>query len=113
MEPTAVMLVTAATIGRGSDDLGGILTRNLLRMVRDSEQRPSTLIFLNGGVYLTTEGSPVKDELDALEALGIELLSCGTCLDFFQLRDKVQSGRASNMGEIYSRLAGAAKVISL
>jgi len=113
MADTTVVVLGSATIGRGDDTLGAVLTRNFLRMLRDNEPRPETLVFINSGVRLTTEGTPVLEEIQDLERLGVELLSCGTCLDFFSIRDKLIAGRASNMGEIYQRLGAAGKVISM
>ncbi len=107
------VVLSAATIGRGDDELGAILTRNFLRLLKDSEPRPQALIFMNGGVKLVVDGSPVLDELEALQALGVELLSCGTCLDFFELRAQVKAGRASNMAEIFAHLSGADQVVSM
>lgn len=113
MAEDTVVLFTAATIGRGDDELGAVLTRNFLKMLKDTEPRPATVLFMNSGVFLTTEGTPVRDEITAIAEAGVELLSCGTCLDFFKLREKVIAGRPSNMGEIYLRLHAAAKVITV
>jgi selenium metabolism protein YedF len=113
MLETTVVVLGSANIGRGDDTLGAVLTRNFLRMLRDNEPRPATLIFINTGVRLTTEGTPVLEEMLELEKLGVELLSCGTCLDFFNIREKLIAGRASNMGEIYAQLGAAGKVISM
>jgi selenium metabolism protein YedF len=113
MAQNMVVLLGSATIGRGDDELGAILTRNFLRMLKDNEPRPKTLIFMNGGVKLAVADSPVLDELEALEKLGVELLCCGTCLDFFELRASVKVGRASNMAEIFERLSQADKVLSV
>lgn len=113
MAQNIAVVLGAATIGRGDDELGAILVRNFLRMLKEQTPRPQTLVFMNGGVQLVVEGSPVLDELEALQGLGVELLSCGTCLDFFELRPRVKAGRASNMAEIFERLGAADKVLSM
>ena len=58
------------------------------------------MILINGGVRLALEGSPVLDDLHALEAAGAEVLSCGTCLDYFHAKETLRAGRVSNMQEI-------------
>lgn len=113
MALSMAVLISGATIGRGDDELGAILMRNFLRMLLEQEPRPQTVVFMNGGVRLAVDGSPVLDELAALQAKGVELLSCGTCLDFFGLRERVKAGRASNMAEIFQRLGQAEKVLSV
>jgi uncharacterized Fe-S cluster-containing radical SAM superfamily protein len=66
---------------------------------------------MNTGVKLTTEGSRALEDLQALEALGIEILSCGTCLGYFELTNKLRAGRVSNMYEIAGRLMEAGKLV--
>jgi hypothetical protein len=73
--------------------------------------RPKTLLFMNGGVKLVAEGSELLDALRELEADGAELLACGTCLDFFKLKEKLRAGKVSNMFEIASRLVAADRVV--
>jgi hypothetical protein len=72
---------------------------------------PWRVIFVNGGVRLASEGSELLTHLRDLENLGVELLSCGTCLDFFGLKEKLKAGRASNMFEILSSLAESTSVL--
>jgi len=69
------------------------------------------MIFVNSGIFLTTEGSEVIDALKELEEMGVEILSCGTCLDFFNRKDKLEVGLASNMFDITSALMQAEKVV--
>jgi AICAR transformylase/IMP cyclohydrolase PurH len=70
-------------------------------------------MFLNRGIFLTTEGSEVLDVLKELEASGIEVMSCGTCLDYFHRKDGLQVGRISNMYETLEILTGPGKVVTL
>ena len=74
---------------------------------------PDAIILLNAGVKLTVEGSPVLEDLVALEGKGVELLACGTCLGHFGLKDKIVVGQVSNMYSIAETLLGAGKVVAL
>lgn len=112
-EGARVILVGTDRLGRGSDELGSVLMRSFLYTLTQLPSPPDTMIFINAGVRLTTEGSPVLDELGQLQDRGTEILSCGTCLDYFGLRDKLAVGRVTNMYEIAETLASPARVLSL
>jgi intracellular sulfur oxidation DsrE/DsrF family protein len=75
--------------------------------------RPETIVFMNSGVTLVTDDSPVLGELRQLENQGIEILACGTCISRLQLADKVAVGQVSNMYTIADTLLRAEKIISL
>jgi selenium metabolism protein YedF len=107
---TAVFFASA-TVGHGDDDLGRILMVAFVKTLKSLSPRPKTLLFMNGGVKLTAEGSELVDALRELEADGAELLVCGTCLDFFHLKEKLGAGKVSNMFEIASRLVAADRVV--
>jgi selenium metabolism protein YedF len=107
---TAVFFASA-TVGHGDDGLGRILMVAFVKTLKSLVPRPKTLLFMNGGVKLTAEGSELVDALKELEADGAELLVCGTCLDFFELKDKLRAGKVSNMFEIASRLVAADRVV--
>ncbi len=108
-----VLLVTAEGLGRGDPELAAFLIQSFFRTLTEAETRPQTIIFLNSGVKLACQGSPVLDALSALEAGGIELLSCGTCLGYFGLKDSLAVGQVSNMAAIAEAMMHAGKVISL
>jgi len=108
-----VILVGTDRLGRGSDELGSVLMRSFLYTLTQLPSPPGTLIFINAGVHLTTEGSPVLDELRQLQDRGTEILSCGTCLDYFGLREKLAVGRVTNMYEIVETLTSPRRVIAL
>jgi selenium metabolism protein YedF len=107
---TAVFFASA-TIGHGDDDLGRILMVAFVKTLKSLVPRPKTLLFMNGGVKLAAEGSELVGALEELEADGAELLVCGTCLDFFHLKEKLRAGKVSNMFEIASRLVAADRVV--
>ncbi|MBC7242813.1 MAG: sulfurtransferase-like selenium metabolism protein YedF [Anaerolineae bacterium] len=107
-----VLLVKSNRMGHGDDELGEILIRGFFHTLTEMEDVPEVFIFLNSGVKLTTEGSPVLDDLRALEERGVEIYSCGTCLNFFGLTEALKVGAVSNMYSIGETLLSAGKVIS-
>ncbi len=107
-----VLLVKSNRMGRGDDQLGEILIRGFFHTLTEIEDAPAVMIFLNSGVKLTTEGSPVLDDLRALEERGVEIYSCGTCLNYFGLTESLKVGAVSNMYSIAETLLSAGKVIS-
>lgn len=109
---TAV-LVTEQVFGSGDDDLGEILMKGYFYTLSEGDVMPKVLIFLNGGVHLTVEGSPILKDLKALESKGVEILSCGTCLDFYHLTSKLEVGGISNMYTIVEHMNNCKKVVRL
>ncbi|MCF6465699.1 sulfurtransferase-like selenium metabolism protein YedF [Clostridium sp. Cult2] len=101
------------TMGEGSEELGKILIKSFIYTLTEATPFPSTLIFYNGGVHLTCEGSEVIKDLKKLEAEGVEIISCGTCLDYFEIKDKLQVGEISNMYTIYEKLKNPMNTIIL
>jgi selenium metabolism protein YedF len=92
-----VFLIQSEGLGRGDEQLGTMLMANFLRLLGKSEDKPSSLIFWNAGVRLACEGSPVLNRLKLLEEQGVELLACATCLEHFELTDKLVVGKPTNM----------------
>ncbi len=108
-----VVFITTDRMGSGNDELGALLMKAFVNTIRDISPRPKTIIFANAGVYLTTEGSPVLDSLKSLEEKGAAVLSCGTCLEFFKLKEKLRVGTVSNMYTIAETLFAASNVVKL
>lgn len=108
-----VIFVSSSELGRGSAELGEILIKSFMYTLVESDTPPQTMVFVNSGVKLTTENSPVLEYLITLNQRGVEILSCGTCLDYFNLKEKLCVGNISNMYTIYEKLGKAQKVISL
>ncbi|RKD32111.1 SirA family protein [Thermohalobacter berrensis] len=100
-------------LGKGSDELGKILMKGYIYTLTEAEPYPSKLLFLNSGVKLTTEGSEVIDDLKKLENSGVEILSCGTCLDFYNIKDKLKVGEVTNMYTIVENMKNAENTIVL
>lgn len=108
-----VVFIESDSIGRGSEELGRILMRSFLHTLAEAEYKPAKIILVNSGVKLTCEGSEVIEDMRHLSRQGSEILSCGTCLDYFGFKTKLQVGRISNMYEILSSLAQAGKVLKM
>lgn len=92
-------------------DLGKVLVNGFLNAIPSLPKRKSTIILISNGVKLATSGSYVLDTLKQLEQTGFTILICGTCLDFFKIREKVAAGTISNALEIMEALTTAAKVV--
>jgi selenium metabolism protein YedF len=108
-----VYLFKSKTLGEGSEELGIILMRGFIFTIKETNSLPAKMLFMNSAVYLTTEGSPVLEELQEIQKRGVEIFSCGTCLDYFQLKDKLRVGIISNMYDTVENLARAAKCITI
>jgi selenium metabolism protein YedF len=108
-----VLVVSADRMGRGVAELGKVLIRSFFHALGEVQPLPQTLIFFNTGVELACEGSPVLDDLRALETEGIEMLVCGTCLNYLELTDKLVVGQVSNMYDIAETMLRAGSVVHL
>ena len=110
-ENKLLVFIDGETVGRGSEELGRILMRSFLITLKELNPLPWRIIFINGGVKLAAEESPYLDPLNSLLTLGVEILCCGTCLDYYKLKEKLRVGRVSNMFEIASSFLEATNVI--
>lgn len=108
-----VMLVASDRLGDGPEELGRLLMKNFIITLLDLSSPPDRIFFLNTGVFLTTEGSEALEALDQLGNRGVEVFSCGVCLDFFHRRELLMSGGITNMFSIAEGLAAAASVIRI
>ena len=108
-----VVLVTSDRLGTGSEELGKILMKAFLNTLWDASPRPEKILFMNDGVRLTVEGSDVLDTLHLLENEGVEIYSCGTCLAYYELTDKLDVGQVTNMYETVESLLSSDKVIRI
>ena len=109
--PQSTVVVFASDLmGEGAPELGAILMRAFCQTVVQLEV-PQKLLFYNRGVFLTLHDSPVLSELKGLEEMGVALLVCGTCLDFFKVRDRLAAGQVSNMFSILEAQMQAGRII--
>ena len=109
-----VLVVSGELMGRGEhEELGHVLMRAFFHTLGEVEPLPETIIFFNSGVKLVVGGSEVLDDLRTLAASGVEILACGTCLDYYGLKDAVVVGTISNMYTIAETMLGAGRVTHL
>lgn len=108
---STVVAFDSSCMGRGDDTLGATLMKGFIYALSQLETLPKTLLFYNGGAKLTTEGSASLEDLKSMEAQGVEILTCGTCLNFYGLTEQLAVGSVTNMYSIVETLNGAAKVI--
>jgi selenium metabolism protein YedF len=106
-----VVYLNSNLMGIGEEALGAILMRSFLKTLLDVEIKPTRLILVNTGVRLSSEGSEVLETLQALSEKGTDILSCGTCLDFYGLKEKLKVGKISNMYDIAQSLLEADRLI--
>ncbi len=106
-----VVAVTASVMGTGNDELGAVLIKGFLYALTQMDELPSSILFYNGGAALTCEGSASIEDLKSLEAQGVEILTCGTCLNYYKLSEKLAVGGVTNMYEITERLTQADLVV--
>ncbi|MDR2633692.1 MAG: sulfurtransferase-like selenium metabolism protein YedF [Treponema sp.] len=108
-----VIAIGKNTLGSGNDELGAILMKAFIYALSELDKPPSTLLFFNSGVYLTNEASSVLSDLKTLEAKGTGISSCGTCLDFYHLKERLAVGTVTNMYAIVAAMANAGTLINL
>lgn len=108
-----ILLITSDRLGDGPEELGRLLMKNFIHTLLETSEMPSRMLFLNTGVFLTCEGSDVLEALEKLHGMGIEIFSCGVCLDYFKLKNKLRAGATTNMLTIAESLLTAGQVIKL
>ncbi len=107
-----VYVIPADTMGRGDDNLGRVLMRAFVKTIKDVQPRPARIFFYNTGVRITATDSDLIAPLKTLEEEGVAIFSCGTCLDYFDLKDHLLVGKVTNMYDILDTMTSAAKVVS-
>lgn len=108
-----VILITSNCFGSGPEEFGSLLMKNFIHSLLETSIKPTRIIFLNSGIFLTTEGSDVLESLNKLSGLGVEILSCGLCLDYFGRKEQLRVGSTTNMLVIAEELLGSERVIRL
>ncbi len=106
-----VVVVASDRMGSGNDELGKVLIKGFIFAVTQLDELPKAMLFYNGGATLTAEGSDSLEDLKSLEAQGVEILTCGTCLDYYGLKEKLAVGSVTNMYSIVEVMANAGKII--
>jgi len=106
-----VVVISSDTMGSGDDELGRILMKAYIHTLAENESIPSKVIFYNSGVRLTAEGSGSDDDVAVLAKRGAELLICGTCVNFFNIKEQVKTGTISNMFDILNTMNSAGRLV--
>lgn len=110
-EENMVVVISSDRMGSGNDELGKVLIKGFIFAITQLDKLPKTMLFYNGGATLTAEGSDSLEDLKTLEEQGVEILTCGTCLNYYGLSEKLQVGTVTNMYAIVEKMAGADKII--
>ena len=106
-----VVVLSANAMGNGDEQLGKLLMKSFIFALTKQDQLPETILCYNSGAYLTCEESDSLEDLKSLEAEGVKILTCGTCLDFYKLKEKLAVGGVSNMYEIVEIMENAGTII--
>lgn len=106
-----VVVIASDKMGEGSEELGKTLMKGFIYALNQQESLPKTMLFYNGGAALTCEGSPALEDLKSLAAQGVEILTCGTCLNFYGISDMLQVGEVTNMYVIAEKMTQAGLIV--
>ena len=106
-----VIVLGSNTMGNGSDELGEILMKGFVFALTKQSTLPQTVLLYNSGVKLASEGSDSIPDLKVLEEEGVEILACGTCLNYYELTEKLQVGSVTNMYEIAEKMTEAGFIV--
>jgi len=106
-----IIVLSADKMGRGNDELGGVLMKAFIHTIGEQENKPSAMILYNTAVQLAVEDSDVLDDLKKLTEGGVEIMVCGTCLNYFNIKDQLAVGVVSNMYDIVEMMSRAGKLI--
>ena len=106
-----VVVISADHMGEGDEELGKVLIKGFIYALTEQDVLPQTILFYNGGAKLTCEESPTLEDLKSLEAQGVEILTCGTCLNHYGLTDKLQVGSVTNMYVIAEKMTQAGNIV--
>ena len=108
-----VVLFTKDKMGHGNDELGKVLIKGYIYTLTELDEKPKKLLFLNSGILLTTGDAETISDLKKLEDMGVEILSCGTCLDYYGVKDELKVGEIANMYLIADAMNQAENTITL
>lgn len=107
------ILVATNLLGNGDDKLGETLMKVYINTLAESEILPENLMFINGGVKLTCTGSDVLDSINSMKEKGVNIISCGACLDFYNLKEELKVGEIGNMYQIIELMNKSRNTIKL
>lgn len=107
------IFVNKEIIGAGNDELGQSLMKMFFYTISEGEDLPKSILFMNGGVKVSTLNDQAIEHLKVLQDKGVELLVCGACLNFYGLEEKLEVGKISNMYDITNAMKEVSKVITI
>ena len=110
-EEGLVVVLSANVMGTGDEKLGTALMKAFVFALTKQDVLPEAILCYNTGAYLTCEGADTLEDLKALEAEGVKILTCGTCLDFYGVKEKLAVGSVTNMYEIVETMEKAKKIV--
>jgi selenium metabolism protein YedF len=106
-----VVVISTSYMGTGDDTLGATLMKGFIYALSQQDTLPKTILFYNGGAKLTCEDAPTLEDLKSMEAQGVEIMTCGTCLNHYGLTDKLQVGTVTNMYVIAEKMTQADLIV--
>ena len=106
-----IAVISSDRMGEGNDELGRVLMKGFIYALSQLEKLPETILFYNGGATITCEGSESLADLKSMEEQGVKIFTCGTCLDYYGLKEKLAVGTVTNMYAIVETMASAGRVI--
>ena len=106
-----VVVISSDKMGSGNDELGKVLIKGCIFAITQLDELPKKMIFYNGGAKITCEGSDSLEDLKNLESQGVEIVTCGTCLDYYGMKDKLAVGTVTNMYDIVESMNHAGKIV--
>jgi selenium metabolism protein YedF len=112
-DKSLTILVSSNLLGQGDDKLGETLMKVYINTLAEADSLPENLLFINGGVKLTCEGSDVIDSIKIMKDKGVNIFSCGACLDFYNLKEKLMVGQIGNMYQIIDLMNNSSNTIKL
>ncbi|GAA0702500.1 sulfurtransferase-like selenium metabolism protein YedF [Paraclostridium ghonii] len=107
------IFINSDKIGSGNDELGHVLMKGYIYTLTESKPYPKSVLFVNSAVKLTTENEATIENLKILQDAGVEILSCGTCLDYYGLKEELKVGAVTNMYTIVESMNNSSKTISI
>lgn len=111
MKNNDLVVLSTNKMGHGNDELGKTLMKAFIFALTKQDQFPKTILLYNSGAFLSCEGSDSLEDLKLLEANGVEIMTCGTCLNFYELSEKLAVGSVTNMYDIVEKMQKASKII--
>lgn len=106
-----VVVISSTCMGEGDDALGTVLMKSFIYAISQQDTLPATILLYNGGAKLSCEDAPTLEDLKSLEAQGVEILTCGTCLNHYGLTEKLKVGNVTNMYDIVEKMTQASRIV--